>query len=514
MKSTIVAGALLASTCLSVASPVRGQDPSFQIQWGTCPGFSPPNLECGQLQVPVDWSSPDGESITIGLSRVNATNPAAKIGSLIYNPGGPGVAVNQICLGQAFGVPLFSQALSEHFDIICPDPRGVGTSTPVKCDPEVWNEGVSLFPSTEAEFEELVAANKAKGDSCLNLTGALLKHMDTISVAKDFEALRIALDDGRLNYLGMSYGSFIGVTYAELYPANIRAMAIDAILDHTQPTTTTSNSFVQAITYENALDRFFEWCASNATACGFVGEDLPSMFDDLIAAADRTPIPAPGCLNDSQEISAGTCRPNVTGEDIRFTANGFLMSTDGGAAGYLPKWSDLGLALNQSISGNNATLFSSRLALSDTDPLYPTTVIPCLEFDRIDTSDMARAFAQLKTGQILGNAFNKHVGSASQAYGTQASCLGWPVKVVNPQKPLNQTALQKAPPILMVNADHDPSTSYAWALSVEAQIPNAVLVTREGDGHTSYFSHGEAAGLMDTYLVNRTLPELGTVVQS
>ena len=193
----------------SPTKPAASNNHSFQIQWANCPGEMPSNLDCGQFQVPLDWSKPNGAQITLGMTRVNATDNSARIGSLVFNPGGPGGIATQFCQYQAMGVQIFSEATNKHFDIICPDPRGIGTSSPIRCDPDLWNQRQSLFPKDNASFEEMVQHNRAFGESCLNLTGDLFKHVDTTSVAKDIEAIRRALNDGKLNWLGESYGTQI-----------------------------------------------------------------------------------------------------------------------------------------------------------------------------------------------------------------------------------------------------------------------------------------------------------------
>lgn len=227
-----------------------------------------------------------------------------------------------ICTLQAAGAPAFSDALTQSFEIICPDPRGVGTSTPVKCDRDVWNQRVYQFPNNQVGFEQLVAANKARGESCHNLTGLLLEHLDTVRVAKDFEPVWIALNEGLLNYFGLSYGSLIGTKYAQLFPKSFRVIAIDGILDHSQDIT--SFLYVESPGYENVLNRFFQWCATNTTACGLSGDDVPQMFDDLVVSAGGGPISAPGCLATAATSSAGTYRSNLTGEHIRLSAQSYL----------------------------------------------------------------------------------------------------------------------------------------------------------------------------------------------
>lgn len=519
MKSSILAIAFVGTSTVFAAPTGRsskttaeGSNSSFEIQWGPCPEGSPDALECGQLEVPIDWSAPEGEKTTLGMGRVKASgNASDRIGSLMFNPGGPGGIASDFCTYQASGVPVFSEALALHFDIICPDPRGVGSSSLVKCDAQVWNQNTTRFPANEVEFEQMVKVNKERGESCLNETGNLLKHIDTTSAARDIEAIRLALDDGKLNWLGLSYGSQLGGAYAELYPGNIRVMALDGITNHAQ--SPVDALYTESTTYENVLKRFFNWCATNATACGLQGENISKTFDDLVVAADKSPIPAPGCEATADTAVAGSCQTSVAGADIRLNVQGFLAFKES-VSGLLQGWDYLGLALNQTIADNNATLLATALAVDDTSSLYADLAIACLDWLRPDTSNMTKAFAELQEKNTMGSSFNSHVGAASQTWTIQSGCLGWPAEVVNPQHGLDQRALQKAPPILLVNAKHDPETSYTWALGLKEQIPHSALVTRDGNGHTSYLLHGEATALMDTYLVEGMLPADGTVVES
>ncbi|KAK4944652.1 hypothetical protein LTR10_016086 [Elasticomyces elasticus] len=478
----------------------------FQIQWSNCTTNDPPNLDCGQIQVPLDWSQPDGEQITLGISRVKATgSSSSRVGSLIFNPGGPGSPATEFCEYQAAGTPVFSKAISEHFDIICPDPRGVGTSSPISCDPGLWNQKQSLFPQSEAEFAEMVKHNKAFGQSCLDLSGGVFSHVDTTSVAEDMEAIRIALNDGKLNWLGVSYGTQIGAQYAELYPKNIRAMALDGNTDHSP-----SEVYIltaESSTYENELDRFFEWCNQNQS-CAFHGQNVAQIFDDLVAKADKTPIPAPGCLPTADTAAASTCFPNVTGEDIRFNVQGSLTYKYGSA---FPGggWLELGIVLNETLNGNATALSSAMANMGKNSTVWQGLAVGCLDWAHSTTT-----FAQNVYKQQLGSAIAPHTKGASQSYRYQTRCIGWPATVVNPPHVLNQTAMKLAPPILLVNSNHDPETSYVWAQNLQTQIPSAVLVTRNGDGHGSLVLGGQASAVIDGYLVNGTLPAQDFVVQS
>jgi pimeloyl-ACP methyl ester carboxylesterase len=224
------------------------------IVWSNCTLNDPDGLDCGQIQVPLDHNKPEGERITLAIARLKAPSESRQ-GSLVYNPGGPGGSGTKVVLGvaqlQNSSFPFFSSALLSHYDIIGLDPRGVGLSTPVRCNPDLWNKRISMFPSDEQRFAELVATTKAIGASCANLTGMLFNHLDTTSVVKDIELVRLALNEGKLNYFGQSYGSQIGEQYAELFPENINRMAIDGIVDHSQSEISSMFAEVNLVPFNN-----------------------------------------------------------------------------------------------------------------------------------------------------------------------------------------------------------------------------------------------------------------------
>lgn len=214
---------IIALLQLANAAPRESQHDnraSARIKWAPCePDI--PNLKCGQLTVPLDWSKPHGKQITLAVNKVKASDPSKRIGSVVVNPGGPGGSGTQVCQKQAQGNLIISETTNEYFDIVCPDPRGVGNSAPIRCDYSLWNQRLSLFPTDPASYNELLKHNKAFGQSCLDLSGDIVNHVDTLSVVKDVEALRVALGEGKLNWIGLSYGTMIGLQYAELFPQNI-----------------------------------------------------------------------------------------------------------------------------------------------------------------------------------------------------------------------------------------------------------------------------------------------------
>jgi hypothetical protein len=157
----------IAATALAVCGlMLLGAAPGWangRIAWHGCGPEQPANLQCGELSVPLDYDHPHGAKITLGFNRLPAADPAHRVGSLIVNPGGPGGAGSFTIAVEAAGGHLWNPALHERFDMIGMDPRGVGTSTPIQCDPDVYNQLVSLFPSTEAQFDQLASWARAFG---------------------------------------------------------------------------------------------------------------------------------------------------------------------------------------------------------------------------------------------------------------------------------------------------------------------------------------------------------------
>ncbi|MFB7595877.1 alpha/beta hydrolase [Streptomyces sp. NPDC056160] len=473
---------------VTASSAVPGQ-PAAALHWRACPfPGAPKELRCASIRVPVDYAHPEGPTTTVTVDRLPATG-AHPVGSLFFDPGGPGGSGTRVVYAESLGTKVFSAATRENFDVIGLDPRGIGLSSAVRCDPALLNRRVSLFPKDEAAFGRLVARNRELAESCRRLTGPLVDHVDTVSAARDLEALRQALGQGGLNYLGLSYGSQLGATYAELFPRHIRTLALDGALDHSLRTTSLLR--YEAHAYEESFDRFADWCADDGS-CALHGTDVRRLVDTLVASADRTPLPAPQCAE------AGDCRASVTGEDIRLNLQNLLL--------FPARRNNAALALQQA-AGGDASAFSPALAAGPSDDIVNGSgiAVECL-----DWPTPIRTLADLRRLRRLGEASAPRLGGASQSWTILTGCVGRPAPVVNPPRPVRA---RNAPPILITNATHDPSTAYPWALRLHRQLSSSVLVTREGDGHTSYLAHGPShtRDAIDTYLRTGRAPAPGTV---
>jgi pimeloyl-ACP methyl ester carboxylesterase len=438
------------------------------VQWHGCGSDVPPTVQCAQIPVPLDYADPGGPQIALGFARLPASDQAHRIGSLILNPGGPGGAGSQVVALEAAGRHLWHPALHRRFDLIGMDPRGIGTSTQIQCDPAAYNQPVSLFPRTAAEFDRVSSYVAGIGASCLRLTGPLLGHVDTLSVARDLEALRAALADGKLNFLGLSYGAEIGTLYAELHPRQIRAMALDGVLDHS---TSTATVFTEAATaYEDTFDRFASWC-QRTRSCALHGRNVAALFDRLVRRADRQPIPARACATEP-------CRPTVTGAEIRLNAFGPLSTKKALPAIGAPGWKRVAAALAQAQRGD-ASAFASHLATAPIDDPFPGLAVNCVDY-RPAIATYADFVALARRARTLA----PHTQGADEAWQGLLGCMRWPVGAANAPHRLR---IRGAPPIVLVSSRHDPMTPYVWARRVLRQVPSAVLLTRRGDGHTSSF---------------------------
>jgi pimeloyl-ACP methyl ester carboxylesterase len=455
------------------------------LNWQACQGAA--GVQCARLRVPLDWSRPAGPEVTLALTRLRATDPARRVGTVLFNCGGPGCPSAQ----EVKRAPdLFTARLHQRFDIVGFDPRGTGESTPVRCGLPALDPSIPRYPDTQAGYARLVAFNRALARSCQKLTGSLLMHISADEVVRDMEGIREALRDGKLNWLGLSYGTMLGALYAERYPTHIRAMVLDGALDRalSEPVMLSE----EARSSENELVRWADWC-KGSHECPLHGRDVLGIWDHLIARANRSPIPAP------------SAHRVVTGEEIEHTADSaYLLFKQPNAFSPIG-WAALGSAVLKALHGD-ASQFAIPMAPPPDNPNYGARAIQCLDF-----SLQATSFAEFSERIRIARLIAPHLGGATQTGRVISECSGWPRPPTDPRHFLRITG---APPTLIVNATHDPSTSYTWALSMQAQFPRSVLLTRAGDGHTSYLTSPCAQHAIDRYLINLTVPHPGTVCHS
>ncbi|KAH6608076.1 tripeptidyl aminopeptidase [Trichoderma cornu-damae] len=425
-----------------------------------------------------------------------ASNSTTPKGSVFLNPGGPGGSGIQLLLDYIQNASLPAMELLRDYHLVGLDPRGVGQSTPIRCNPKLWNERVPSMVQTQAEYTALVEHWKAVGESCKALTGPLFDHMDTVSVARDFDRVRRALGEDTLNLVGLSYGTQIGYTYAELFPHSVGRMLLDGVVDHGQRPIDTIQS--ESTSFEKTLQRFFTWCQQE-TSCSLHGQkDVEAFFRGLAAQALAKPLLAPRCKQMNDERA---CRSTVSLEELMARVQESLTPGESG-------WGALADSLLAASEGD-ASALSAPYFTGETDATgtWASLAVGCQDWDH------APSFADLRAVERATNALSPITLGYTQSLGYYARCISWPAKLVNGQRRL-KSGIAKAPAMLLANSLLDPETSVQWAVSMRQQIPHAVLVFRNGAGHTSYNAPGAIAQAMNKFLLDGKLPEDGMVYQS
>ena len=468
----VLGTALVASTAfVSAAQSETAKSPRYSIDFAPCPGSTV--AQCGTLRVPVDWSHPKGPKINVAVARHPADDPAHRIGTLFYNPGGPGDGgVKYVVAAETF----FSDTLRARFDIVSVDPRGVLDSTPITCGVPAFTPEMTFFPRTQQEFDAMIAHTRELARSCRQMTGPLFLHADTVSVARDHEALRIALGERQVSWLGLSYGTQLGANYADLYPRRTRAMVLDAALEHSLPEVVQAADAISTV--EEAFNRFADWC-DTAAECVLRGRDVRAVFDDLVESADANPMPVEGAL-----------RP-VTGEDVRMISPMWLLLKEPNVFSDVFTWPNFAEGIRRAVDEGDASFFMWPPPQGPTDNIFARAANACGDY----VSDI-HTFADMQQRIEMGRQLAPHLQGGSETW-LYVLCAGWPFKAANPQRTLDVRGV----PTLIVHATHDPSVSYKWAFSLAAQIRGSSVLSRIGDGHTSYYTSDCARDATDQFLL-------------
>ena len=497
-RTTALLGALVATLLvLSGCAPTptestpTGEEVAPELQrfyeqklvWKKC-GTSG-KTQCADATAPLDWNSPTGETITLALSRRLATG--TKQGSLLVNPGGPGASGYQFVLDSAdFAV---SAEARKHFDVVGFDPRGVNRSSAVSCadTPEELTEALydlAPYPTGSEEWIDAQEAASAEfGQACLTHTGPLLQFVDTVSAARDLDLLRAILGDTALNYLGYSYGTFLGATYADLYPEKTGRLVLDGALD--PATTEFEVTSVQAQGFESALRAYLADCITG-TECPFRGtvDDAMNDIGTLLSEVDRSPLRA----KDGRQLGSGALLTAIILP---------LYSTS--MWGYLGELFTSVTAGDPEIAFSLADSYYGRLpdGSFEDNSTEAFTAINCLDYSSTTTREqLHQEAAQLAEMAPTFGPWMSYGGT---------SCQQWPYPSTRERAPITASG---SAPILVVGTTNDPATPYRWAENLAGQLENGHLVTYQGEGHTAYNKTNSCINkAVDTYLIHGTVPD-------
>ncbi|GAB7043053.1 MULTISPECIES: alpha/beta hydrolase [Catenuloplanes] len=439
--------------------------------------------ECATIPVPKDWNdASNGQTFELALMRVRSTQQKDRIGSLLINPGGPGGSGIDTAAYLSFGpqVQGLPTEILERFDVIGFDPRGVSRSSPVKCISDAdldASYGSEPDPETQAEFDEIVALNQRIGAECGTKYGADLPLFSTEQAARDIDAIRAAVGDEKLTYLGYSYGTLLGATYAQLFPQNIRAMVLDGAVDPQQGMVAGSES--QAKGFERAFDNFAAWCRATAAQCP-VAPDARATLNELLDKARATPLRGA----DGREATAGW---------IFYSAVAALYTE--------LYWPELGKALGALRDGDPDPMFeladtyTSRTDQGEYDNQADALLaVNCADSEEQVTPEQVRTLQQEweKKYPLFGPAL---------AMG-MLGCAFWP----GARDPYPTGPARGAPPIVVVGTVGDPATPYEQTAVLAGMLGTGQVLTWEGEGHTAYPNTRCITQAVDGYLIDLTVP--------
>lgn len=452
------------------------------VDWKSCGK----RILCGQVKVPTNWSDPAAGSLTLAIAY-RAADIAKPLGSIVFNPGGPGASGYDWILNSLDY--LGTKTLRSNFNIVGFDPRGVGQSEPtVKCfdakQTDVMLYGDNGLPlgspqdikATRALLSQFVTA-------CSKNTGPAMAYLDTVSAAKDIDVIRAVMGESKLDYLGFSYGSLLGETYAALFPNKFNHMVIDGVID---PTVSDSQQSVYQLKgFDLALRNYLADCLSSSD-CPFAGSVSKALekIKTFLRTLEVNPLPT----KDGRELTAWAANTGLIMP---------LYSQD--------YWPQLSQAFAEAFDGDGTTFIDLADAYNDRGPngLYTSNLmeaniaISCLDARQpSDDASMAKQNSRmLAASPTLGRYWQ---------FGA-LTCEQWPYPVA--KRPTNYSA-KGSKPILVVGTTGDPATPYGQAVAVATKVlSNGHLVTYNGEGHTAYGRSNECvSNAVDNYFIKDTVP--------
>ncbi|MFG3526138.1 alpha/beta hydrolase [Streptomyces sp. NPDC047917] len=476
---------------------------SQQLTWKPCPapstaqggGKAPTPLpggtpwECSSMRAPLDYAKPGGGTIELALIRAAAKSQDKRIGSLIFNFGGPGAS--GVATLPAFGTEY--DKLRARYDLVSFDPRGVGRSDGVECETDKQLDArfeTDGTPDTSAEVDAFVKDTKTFARACEKNSGRQLPYVGTTDAARDMDLMRQVLGDKKLYYFGISYGTELGGVYAHLFPKNVGRAVLDAVVDPTQDSE--QSSLGQTKGFQLALDNFTQDCVDRGAECklpGSTSKEVEQGIADLLAKLEKKPIQGLG----SRRLTE-------------------TLATTGIAAALYSKqtWSLLEQGLDEADGGNGALL----LALADSlngrsdngrydNSMAANTAINCADSKQRFTADQTEA--KLPEFRSASKIFGNYLGWSLMA------CTGWPVQGAWNTPDVSAPG---AAPILVVGNTGDPATPYKGAEAMADALGKGVGVkmTYKGQGHGAYNS-GNACVQKEVggYLLDGRVPAAGTV---
>ncbi len=469
LLSVLLAIVLIASACsgAETGTAPAPTDPLSTLDWHPCDGIDGHEVECADMEVPRNWDDPEGHQIILALARRPATGE--RIGSVIMNPGGPGASgVDSIKRGP------FTPTVHQSYDVVSWDPRGVGDSTALSCNDVDAFLALDPSPNTEQDRRILSDAAAAVAENCERTDGPLLPYLGTDAAVQDLEAIRVALGNKPLNYVGFSFGTAIGQRYAQRHGANVSKMVLDGVVD-------TSLDFEELLLgqvagFESSFRRFDTECIrAGQSRCGV--DSLTGAFDTVAEAVEVTPLPSEGTPIGPAQLATAAIYSS-------YLSNG---------------WLRLGPALGDALDGDGQALWDLAEGYYRFAEFGTYAAVFCTDNPRPRDQEEYQAFERKAT-------------EVSPRFGPSVAnellpCATWPV----PASPdTREITAPNAPTILVVGNTGDPATPLENAEAVSERLSSSRLLVVDSAGHTAYSTNDCARSTIDEYLLGGTLPADGS----
>ncbi|MFI8091072.1 alpha/beta hydrolase [Streptomyces sp. NPDC086080] len=470
-----------------------------KIEWAGCEGGLdlPKDMQCGKITVPLDYADPGKGTLDLALARYRASS--APRGSVVLNFGGPGASG---VMGLAQGRKDF-MGLTDGYDVVSFDPRGVGRSAPVSCGAEATGRALEATDGEEiADPRETLRQLREVAAECVEHSGPVLDHIGTVDVARDLDVMRQALGDKKLNYLGFSYGTRLGAVYAARFPQKVGRMALDGVDTLTEPLT--EQGLAGARGQQTALENFLTWCTGDL-ACPFGQDarDARAQVVDLVGSLDENPVPTDFGYEFTGQDLAGAIGQGLYTKELwpllqRALAqliedgdtSGVEALATGGAGLPAPQRADEPLADPEDVPLDNLPAALMAVNCAD-DP------------DRPDAERLTRDLARLRTAYE----------EASPVFGRYrlaqvVLCYGRPRGTDYIREEVKDL---DTPEMLLVGTRGDPATPYRWTVQTAERLGSpAVVLDNRSEGHTGYGSSECVHRTIDDFLLYGSLPPSGS----
>lgn len=451
------------------------------LAWEACGSAG---FDCTTVTAPRDYADPSAGDLQLAVIRHRATS-GEPLGSLLTNPGGPGVSgVDTVRDSLSL---VADETLTSAYDVIGFDPRGVGQSSPVTCYDAAGMDAYlyDIPPGARGSDERNAALEQRQVDfaqACEKNSAGILPYVSTENAARDMDLLRGVLGDAKLNYLGFSYGSLLGTTYAGLFPERVGRMVLDGGIDPSLPAS--ASGIAQAVGFENALRAFMADCVTKSD-CPFTGS-VDDAMADLSSLLERV---------DARPITAGDGRQ--LGADSLMTAIIAALYSD-------QNWPYLRAALSGAQNGDASVAFQlADFYNGRTDGVYTDNTMQalraynCVDYPAESEADSDALLAELEQKAPV----------VAPYWAGPDPCDAWTAPPTGTRAAITAPG---SPPIVVLGTTGDPATPYAEAQSLAGQLSQGVLVTYVGEGHLAYNKGDDCVnGAVDDYLVDGTVPAEG-----